>query len=68
MRVKATKLGHFGALRFPGTVFDVPDGTKPATWFEPVDPPAEPAADQVLPHKGKKVPDKAPPADPTGFM
>lgn len=62
MRVKATKLGHFGALRFPGTVFDVPDGTKPATWFEPVDPPAEP-------DKGKKAPDKVPKlADPAGLV
>jgi hypothetical protein len=40
MKVIATKPGYFGKLRAAGDVFEVPDGTKPASWFEPVEPPA----------------------------
>lgn len=38
MKVIATKKGFDGkALREPGDVFDMPDGTK-GSWFEPVKP------------------------------
>lgn len=37
MKVKATKVGYFGKLRDVGDVFDVPENTKAASWFEPVE-------------------------------
>lgn len=46
MRVVATTIGYFGALRVEGDEFDVPDGTK-GSWFKPV------AADVAKPSKGK---------------
>lgn len=41
MKVIATAVGFFACLRQPGDSFEVPDDTKPASWFKPVDPPAE---------------------------
>lgn len=46
MRVIATAIGYFGALRVEGDEFEVPDGTK-GSWFKPV------AADVAKPSKGK---------------
>jgi hypothetical protein len=45
MRVKVKAKGFYGgALRYVGTIFEVPDGTQ-ASWFEPVDKkPDEPKA------------------------
>ncbi len=34
MKATATAVGYFGVLRQPGDVFEVPDDTKPASWFE----------------------------------
>lgn len=39
MKVIATKMGYFGALRQPGEEFEVPAGTK-GSWFHPVGPKA----------------------------
>lgn len=38
MQVKAIKQGFFGAIREAGEEFEVPDGTKSASWFVPVKP------------------------------
>lgn len=53
MKVIATKPGFFGKLRAAGDEFDVPEGTKAASWFDPVEPvePVEPAK----PTKAKKA-------------
>ncbi len=40
MKVIATARGYFDQIREPGDEFEVPDDTKEATWFEPVDKPA----------------------------
>ena len=40
MEVIATALGFYGSLRQPGDKFEVPDTAK-ASWFKPVDPPAD---------------------------
>lgn len=50
MKVIATKPGFFGKLRAAGDEFDVPEGTKAASWFDPVEP-VEPAK----PTKAKKA-------------
>ena len=34
MKATATAVGYFGFLRQPGEEFEVPDDTKPASWFE----------------------------------
>lgn len=34
MKATATAVGYFGVLRQPGDEFEVPDDTKPASWFE----------------------------------
>ena len=34
MKATATAVGYFGVLRQPGEEFEVPDDTKPASWFE----------------------------------
>ncbi len=34
MKATATAVGFFGVLRQPGEEFEVPDDTKPASWFE----------------------------------
>ena len=33
MKATATAVGYFGVLRQPGEEFEVPDDTKPASWF-----------------------------------
>lgn len=34
MKATATAVGYFGFLRQPGDEFEVPDDTKPASWFK----------------------------------
>lgn len=34
MKATATAVGYFGVLRQPGDEFEVPDDTKPASWFK----------------------------------
>ncbi len=34
MKATATAVGYFGVLRQPGEEFEVPDDTKPASWFK----------------------------------
>jgi hypothetical protein len=34
MKVRALAKGYHGVFRNPGDVFDVPDGSKKASWFE----------------------------------
>jgi hypothetical protein len=41
MKVIAIKPGYFVKLRAAGDEFEVPDDTKPASWFEPVEKPAK---------------------------
>jgi len=50
MKVRATERGYFDQIREPGDEFEVPDDTKAATWFEPVDKPVEKSTDKT---KGK---------------
>ena len=46
MKVRATKLGfHDGAMRHPGQVFEVPEGTK-GKWFVSADTPLPPEEDK----------------------
>lgn len=37
MKVRATARGYWDQIREPGDEFEVPDDSKAATWFEPVD-------------------------------
>lgn len=39
MRVRVKERGYWDQIREPGEEFEVPDDTKPATWFEPIDKP-----------------------------
>ena len=55
MKVKATKVGYFGKLRDVGDEFEVPEGTKKATWFDPVE--AEKPAKQEKAEKPAKKSD-----------
>lgn len=43
MKVIATKAGYFGKLRQPGDEFEVPDDTKAASWFAPLEKAEKPA-------------------------
>lgn len=44
MRVRAIERGFDNlCIREPGEEFDMPEGTKPAPWFEPVDKKADKA-------------------------
>ena len=50
MKVTTTKAGFFGKLRQIGETFEVPDGTRKASWFEQV---AKPKAEPKPKAEGK---------------
>jgi len=50
MKVRATQLGYYKVLRYPGDVFEVPDNLFSKRWMEPV---PEAKADAAKPAKAK---------------
>jgi len=46
MKVEAIKKGYHGKLREPGDIFEVPNGSKRASWFQPVNKTGKPSGGQ----------------------